>query len=244
MCKKEKVAEARVDKMRKVIRKYHRTLNPHDFCPSVEDVWRVPDMRKVIVDGTDEEFNSCADVSGLPWLAARILEQRTRKLFAKLPFDGKQSDALSLATVWFKCGSCRSLMDGSGAARHRCSTSRDRLTGELAGLTSDPRMLRRWEWVEGCKLAFSGAASAIAEALILDCDEDPESVTFGEMNSKSHRFALCEDGELVVRNWREAVSFAAFANVHCRGLTAVAPRPDRLRTQLRTLQLPLIPPVP
>ena len=212
-CKKEIEDKAlaarcisRVDKMEDMIREYRRTLDPHDFFPSVEDVLRIPDIRKVILGGSDEEFISCANTSVLPKLASRILEERTAKILALLPSDERQNDALSLATVWLKCGSCHSLMDGSSAPRHQCPKSCDWFTGEPA----DIQTLKLDKWAENSRFIFSEADSKIAQGLILECGEDPRKITLAEMNSKSHRFSSYEYGRLVVRNWKDTVCFASF----------------------------------
>ena len=203
---------SRVDKMKEVIREYQRTLDPHDFRPLVEDVLRIPDVRKLIIGGTDEEFISCADVSRLPKFASQILEGRTAKLVALLPPDERQGDVLSLATVWFKCGFCRSLVDGTGAPRHQYQTSRDCFTGEQVGLVFGIRTLSR-DWAKNFRFTFSETASNIARGLILNCGEDPRRITLAEMNSKFHRFAFYEGDRPVVRNWRETVSFTGFVRV-------------------------------
>ena len=44
------------------------------------------------------------------------------------------------------------------------------------------------------------------EILILDCGEDPESITLAEINSKLHWFVFYENGELAAHNWAEIVS--------------------------------------
>jgi len=201
---------SRMYKMKDVIREYQRTL---DFCSQVEDVLRIPDMRKVIKGGSDEEFVSCADTSRLPKLASQILEERTAKLVALLPSDREHDDALSLATVWFRCGLCYSLMDGTSAQRHTCRTARDWFTGEPVGATFNIGAPRRGKWAEDIGFTFSEAASNITRGLIFDCGEDPQRITLAEMNTKFHRFAFYEGGRLVVRNWRETVSFTGFVHV-------------------------------
>jgi len=81
---------SRVEEMRAIIREYQRTLfHPHDFCLSMEDVGQIPDIRKAIASGTDEEFNICVDdvVSRLPGLTSNFLEERITKVLALLPLD-------------------------------------------------------------------------------------------------------------------------------------------------------------
>ena len=73
---------ARVDKMRSIVHKYNRTLSPHDFCLSKEDVCQIPDIRKVIIDGIDEDFLACTDevTPELPRLTSKIHQERTAKI--------------------------------------------------------------------------------------------------------------------------------------------------------------------
>ena len=119
----------RVSRLGTIIHEYGRTLDPHDFCPSVEDICQIPDIREVIIGGTDEEFNACAKevASGLPRLTSKVLEERAAKLSALLPFNGQLDDVLSLATVSSDCGLCgRHLTHDTDALSHRCPASRDR----------------------------------------------------------------------------------------------------------------------
>ena len=78
----------RANEMGTVARKYQRTLGPHDFYLRMEDVCRIPDIHKVIIDGTDEEFSTCVEelTSKLPKLTSQILKERTAKISALLPF--------------------------------------------------------------------------------------------------------------------------------------------------------------
>jgi len=216
-CKKEIDDEAlrtrcisRVNRMEMIVDKYQRTLEPHDFCPSMADVSRIPVVRKAIIDGTDEEFNACAEevTARLPGLSPKFLEERNAKLSALLPFRGRRTDALSLAIVWFTCKLCRgSLIHGTDALVHQC-------LGLQSGISTKPTSEAIFEfrvpshgWRAGASgFRFSAVASNIARGLILDCGEDPETITLAEMNSKFHRFVLSEKDRLVVHSWRETVS--------------------------------------
>ena len=80
-CKKELEDRAlesrypsRIEAMRRIIDKYRRTLSPHNPYPSMEAVCQIPDIRKAIVYGTDEEFSTCPKevASGLPKLTFEI----------------------------------------------------------------------------------------------------------------------------------------------------------------------------
>ena len=203
---------SRVNKMRMVVQKYQRTLHPHDFFPSMEDVCRTPDIRTVIIDGTDEEFDTCVEgtTSRLPELTSQTLEERTLKLSALLEFDGRPADVLTLATVWFTCGLCNpSLMHGTDVLGHQCPIASREIPGEAIGIseaTFNYHVPARCWNAETFSLRFSEAASAVARGLILDCGEDPESVTLAEINSRFHRFVFYENDELVAHNWEETVS--------------------------------------
>lgn len=205
---------SRVDEMRAIIRKFRRTLDPHDFCPSMEDVWGVPDIRKVIIDGTDEEFNARANSSELPMLASKFLDERAAKISALVPFTERPDDILSLATVWFKCGLCESLLGGTSALGHHCPIAWDWPSRDSTGLPASTRVLRRGWCIENFKFSFSKTASAIARGLILDCGEDPERITLTDMNSKFHRFALSKNAKLAAYSWDETVRPSGLARVH------------------------------
>jgi len=197
---------SRVGEMRAIIRKYQRTLHPHDFCLSMEDVGQILDIREAIVNGTNEEFRICIEdvTSGLPKLTSKILEERTTKFSALLPFDGKPDNVLSLATAWFMC--FPRLMDGTEALGHRDPVPQSQTPWSPIGEEIfNIHALGQDEEATESKLSFSETASIIARELILDCGEDPESITLAEMDSKFHRFAIYENGELVACNWRETV---------------------------------------
>jgi len=201
---------SRINGMRMIIENYKRTLHPHDFCPSLEDICRIPDTRRVIIYGTDEEFDTCAEevTSGLPELSTQFLEERTAELSALLPFGDRPNDPLSLATAWFNCGPChRTLMHGNDALEHQCLRSRGPYPGEAPGETTFDICVPGQSWCSGTsRFTFSKVASAFARELILDCGEDPETITLGEMNSKLHRFAFPEEGGFEAINWHETVS--------------------------------------
>lgn len=78
---------SRANKMRAIVDKYRQTLHPHDFCLWRENVWRIPALRKVITDGTNEVFNTCVEEvsSGFPRPSSQFLEELTAKISALLP---------------------------------------------------------------------------------------------------------------------------------------------------------------
>ena len=190
---------------------YQRTLDPHDFCPSIGDVSRIPGIRKAIIYGTDEGFSACVEevIAGLPKLTSKSLEERNSKLSALLPFKGRPTDVLSLATVWFTCVSCQVfLMHGIDALMHQCPGPRSRAPAKTIGEATFENSVLSHGWRAGASgFRFSTVASTIARGLIVDCGEDPKTITLAEMNSKFHRFILLEKNRPVVHSWRETVSF-------------------------------------
>jgi len=167
-----KVLEARcisrVNRMRVIVPKFQLTLDPHDFCPSMEDVCRTPDIRKVIIEGTDEEFNACAEgvTSRLPGLTSQLLKERTVKLSALLPFNEGPINILSLATAWFTCGLCNpTLMHGTDVLGHQCPITLRQSPEEPIGIceaTFNYHVPERCWYAETSKFRFSETSSTIA----------------------------------------------------------------------------------
>ena len=205
---------SRIHRIETIVGKYQRTLDPHDFCPSMGDVSRIPAIRKAIINGTDKEFNACAEelITGLPWLASKFLEERNATLSALLPFKFKRRpvDVLSLAAFWFTCGLCHvSLMHGTDALVHQCPGLLSRPPVEPIGEATFENWVPSHGWRAGASgFEFSTAASTMARGLILECGEDPENITLADINSKFHRFACSEKDGLVVYSWRETVSIS------------------------------------
>ena len=209
----DKALEARIisreTKIRTTIQKYRRTLDPRGLCPQTEDVCHIPAIRELIINGTNQEFNAWADKfsSGLPKFTSAAL----------LPFKGRSGDILSLATVWFGCKLCYQYSThGIDALRYRhCLGLVNNPLGKPVDVATTDLHLLGW----GCcstypGFAFSEFASTIAQGLILDCGEDPESITLAELNSKDHQFVFYENGELAAHNWEETVSPASLLGIH------------------------------
>ena len=229
-CKKEIEDKAqaarcisRVNKVGTVVQKYQRTLSPYDFYLRMEDVCPIPDIRKVIVNGTDEEFNTRIKevTSELPKLTSRILEERTAKTSALLPFNDRPGGVLSLATAWFSCGlCCRYPTHGTDALIPHCLSLADHPSKQPTGEEAfDSHVQGRGWCADTSMFKFSETASIVARGLILECGEDPESITLAEIYSKFHRFVFYEKGELVAHNWQETVSPIGFSGAYYCGLT-------------------------
>lgn len=201
---------SRVNRIGTIVGNYQRTLDPHDFCPSMSDVSRIPNIRKAIIDGTDEEFNMCVEevTAELPALSSKFLEERNATLSDLLPFKRRPAVVLSLAAVWFSCGPCHmTVMHGTEALMHQCQGLRSWPPVEPIGEATFENWVPRYGWRAGASgFRFSTIASTIARGLILDCGEDPENITLAEINSKFHRFVFSGKDGLPVHSWRETVS--------------------------------------
>ena len=213
---------SRVRKIRKIVDRYKwGPSDPQRFYPLEDDICRIPDIRKVILYGTDEKFNTCAEklTSRLPELASQCLEERAAELSATLPFTERPNNVLSLAAVWF-CRPFDQFVHGSDALKELwvlpCGDLYERPISEAY---FDTVILRRGWYNKKSKFRFSDVASATARRLILDCGEDPESITSMEMDSKAHPFVFHEADEFFVCGWREAVSPTGFVGARCHGLT-------------------------
>ena len=92
---------SRVNKMRAIVDKYRQSFHPHDFCLWREGVWRIPAIRKVITDGTDEEFNACAAEvnSGPPQPTSQFLEELAAKISALLPSTERPGTSVAVVPV-------------------------------------------------------------------------------------------------------------------------------------------------
>lgn len=212
---------SRVTRVGTITEGYRRTRDPHDFYPLLEDICRLPDMHRVIINGTDEEFDTCAEdvASRLPELTAQYLDERTVKISALLPFESQSGDAVSLATAWVKCGSCDSRpMHATDALKHYCPIQcSDSSEKPIAEATFDIYVPRR-AWCGGAtKLEFMIGLSRTARELALNCGEDPGSLTWAEINTKFHRLVRHNGNYPVVYNWSEMVCPTGFTSVHrCR----------------------------
>ena len=209
----DKVREARSisreTRIRTIIQRYRQTLGPCGFCPQTEDVCQIPAIRRLIINGTDQEFSAWANKfsPGLPRFTSATL----------LPFKGRSGKILSLATVWFSCRMCSQYpIHGIDALRHRqCLALVNNPCGKPAIKTIiDLHTLGPCCGGKSFEFTFSEFASTIAQGLILDCGEDPESITLAEIKSRHHQFVFYENGELAAHSWEETVSPASLLGVH------------------------------
>ena len=208
---------SRLDRIGVLVDSFRLSLpHPHDFSPSRADVCWMPEVRKIIVDGTNEEFQECeADLrSRIPELSIAWLEER-RKVFMKLlPQDSPSLEHLSLATTLFDCAKCHKFgLHIEDALSHSCHTydygREHRASFTNAASASTFYSWARIPWDSGlAKYEYSAERSALVREIVAQCGEDPDTITTQEMNRKHHRFARfgCRDGMIAVLNWLEAVS--------------------------------------
>ena len=208
-------SRSRVDKVKEIIDAFRFSLpHPHDFCPSIGDICWIPEVREAIVDGTDEEFQDCeADIrSRIPELTATWLEERRAVFLRLLPQESPTLEHLSLATTLFDCTKCRtSGMRIEKALLHRC---RDLQLRELRVRFSSKgsedifryQICAPWN-PDLSRHRYSTELAEVVRGIILECGENPDTITTREMNKKHHRFArFREDETITVMNWFQAVS--------------------------------------
>ena len=209
--------ESRIGKIDAVADSFRLSLpHPHDFSPSRADICWIPEVRKTIVDGTDEEFRECeADLrSRIPELSVAWLEERRKFFLELLPQDSPTLEHLSLATTLFDCTKCRTFgLHIEDALSHSCchynygSEHRASFTNGAGASAFYRRTGGPWD-PRFAKFEYSASLSALAREVVIQCGEDPDMITTLEMNRKNHRFARfgCRDGMIAVVNWLGAVS--------------------------------------
>ena len=213
--------QTRILRIYKIVNSFRSSLShPHDFYPSAPDICWIPEVQKIIVDGTDEEFLDCeADIqSRIPKLSVIWLEERRKFFLQFLPQDSPSLEHLSLATTLFDCTGCREFgmrIENalSHTCRHNCRSRSDcKFTPKSSNAASanafhdkaDPP----WD-PEVSRYRYSAELSALVREVVLECGENPDTITTQEMNRKHHRFVCFRDGGVDVLNWSQAVSSEA-----------------------------------
>lgn len=208
----------RIDQMQDVACSFRYSLpHPHDFSPSTADLCWIPEVRKAIVDGTDEEFQirETEIRSRIPELSTTWLEERRRVFLKLLPQDSPSLEHLSLATTLFDCMKCREFgMRIEDALSHACEYRHDdEFFAKFSSINSANIFYYDVgaPWDSGlAKYRYSAKLSAIVREIVLGCGEDPDTITTKEMNRKHHRFAFFDaDGPISVLSWFQAVSYRA-----------------------------------
>jgi len=208
----------RTGKIEEIVSSFRSTLHPHDFSPSTADVCWIPEVRKAIVSGTDEEFQDReAEVrSRISELSATWLEERKNVLLKRLPQDSPGVEHLSLATTLFDCKGCNKFgMRTEKALSHRCRYDDDRRIPKFPNSTSRRYFCHEvgipWD-LRIPMYRYSKELSALVRAIVLECGEDPDTITTKEMNKKHHRFvSFGKNVSIAVLSWSQAVSSRARA---------------------------------
>ena len=211
----------RIHRIKKIVYSFRLSVpHPHDFSPLTADVCWIPEVRKAIVDGTDEEFQDCeADIgSRIKELSATWLEER-RKVFLKLlPQKSPNLEHLSLATTLFDCIKCHeSGMRIGGALSHKCLyRHNDRFFAKFSSDVIEDAFCHDVgaPWTSGvAEYKYSANLSVLVREIVVECGENPDTITAREMDRKHHRFVRFGAGgaAITVLSWQEAVSSGARA---------------------------------
>ena len=213
--------ESRIAKVENIADSFRLSLpHPHDFSPSKGDICWIPEVRRAIIDGTDEEFQNCEAGlrSRIPELSVAWLEERRKVFLQLLPQDSPSLEHFSLVTTLFDCTECPTRgMRIETALSHGCkrgygwrgNAPRETFSNDAGASTFQNEADIPWDWGH-VKFEYSAERSALAREVALECGEDPDTVTIQEMNRKHHRIALFrEDGTVAVLNWLQVVSSGA-----------------------------------
>lgn len=213
--------QSRIKQVQEIATSFHFSLpHPHDFHPSAADICWIPEVRKTILDGTDAEFQDCIDdiQSRISELSATWLEERRNTFLRLLPQDPPTPMHLSLATTIFDCERChKSPMHIEEALYHYCYSSE----GDILRGTKflDYRIQPNYNHDIGspwnprvAKYSYSATLAALIREIVLECGENPDTITTQEMNRKHHRFVRFDNYQstIIVRNWVQAVSSGAW----------------------------------
>jgi len=208
----------RIAKVQKIVDSFRFSLpHPYDFSPSTADICWIQEVRKAIIDGTDEEFQDReADIQlRIPELSATWLEERRKVFLQLLPRKPPSLEHLSLATTLFDCLECHKFgIRIEEALSHRCRYHHDNECREKFSSVDSANVFHydvRAPWDSGlAKYRYSAQLSALVKEVVLECGENPDTITTKEMNRKHHRFACFgRDGTIRVLSWLDAVSSTA-----------------------------------
>lgn len=232
----------RKNEIGKVVDSFRLSLDhPHDFCPSLEDVCWIPEVQKTLIDGTRKEMEDCvADIqSRLSELSATWLEERKESFLELVPRESPSPEHLSLATTMFDCTKCREYgMRIESAVSHTCHWVETKERCEKFSNGNGYHFYRHdvgSHWNRKVSVyRYSADLSALAREIVLECGEDPDTITTEEMNRKHHRFACFgTDGKITVLSWFQAVSSRACRLDWCRSSRVhhTPSVPAQMRTQ-------------
>lgn len=210
---------SRVDQVKEIASSFRFSLpDPHDFSPSTADICWIPEVRKAVVDGTDEEFHDCiVDIrSKISELSAGWFEERINFFMRLLPQDPPTQGHLSLATTLIDCTRCRKVgMHIEEALSHHCCFHyNDGFKAQFSNVTCAHVYYSTVgsPWNSGlAEYRYSTELASLTRDLLLECGENPNTITVREMNRRNHRFVRFDSSRITVLNWVEAVSSGAWS---------------------------------
>jgi hypothetical protein len=206
----------RINRIKEIVSSFRSSLpHPHDFSPSTADACWIPEVQKAIFSGTSEQFRDREEElrSEISELSATWLEERREIFLEHLPQRSPSVEYLSLATTLFDCTFCRKFgMRIEQALSHECRyTHGDTKYFKMFSSISDANIFYYdvgAPWNSGLAVyKYSEELSALVREIVLECGEDPDTITTKEMSGKHHRFVrLGTNGSITVLNWLQAVS--------------------------------------
>jgi len=213
---------SRTAKVEEIVDSFRFSLpHPHDFSPPAADICWIPEVQKAIIDGTDEEFQVCeANIrSTIPELSVTWLEERRKFFLQLLPQDSPTLEQLSLAATLFDCTKCYVHgMRIEETLSHRCHRRwdeykpfKERFSSVNSANVFHNDVGTPWN-PEFSEYRYSAKLSALIREVILECGENPDTITAKEMNRKHYRFACFgKDGAVTVLSWSQAVGSRVYS---------------------------------
>jgi hypothetical protein len=217
---------------------FQRFGHPHDLVADPADICFLPDVRDIVENAGDDEFDEFFDtlLDQLPELSRKCLEDReefmanlVRESMARAeesttgdePSNGVETASssaspkqlLSLATTWFSCSfpgrSCKTAFRYEDAHRHGCFF-RNQYKKPDSDNHKYIQQLGRQAWnLYGDKLVYLTQEAATVRKILEACDKDPNTTTAEEMDALKPRFALRKQTSVELVGWRGIVSAAS-----------------------------------
>ena len=197
---------SRIGTIRRSVDSFYESLpHPRDFHPSVADVCWILEVLKIIISGTDEEFEACEADTGtrLSELAATWVEERRNLFLTLLSRDSPILEHLSLATTSLIARNAVITVNVSKKLFHIHAGAG---TGTFAKVFNDEARL---PWDPGrSEYKYSEWLSNIVREIVLECGEDPDTIPTKEVIRKHLRFGT--NGLIEVLSWYQVVGFGAY----------------------------------
>ena len=222
--------ETRFIAMKDIVKLFKRSCHPNDFIPKSEEIFSLSDVKDILVDGTDEEFDTFKDglISQLPELRNRYLEKQHELLQSRIPrrIAGSSNNAVKtsarseshdfvpshqLATSWYTCRK----YGGCGVFNYRDTLTHSDLRPSDARFTSNGMDIR-----DHCDeyLDYAPKASEMAKKMVIACGKDPKVTTIDEMDKLQARFVSLQRYKVEVLTWWRLVSYFLRASFDPRSI--------------------------